>query len=289
VSFRTLFEAVVVGLAGNILTPSTHLGGEPFKVVYVGRTTGHPYHEVAGTVLLSKYLEGLSFVLFFSLSTFVAAVSFRTLLFGPYLVAGVLLLVVAAGLLGLFVVLWLSLSRRWLPLTRLVAGLARVRLFPRFFGGLIGRTRRMEEQVSRVFWAEGGAARLAFGAFLVAHAAVFVRPAVFFLLARPQIALGLRELCLIFVASQALLAFQLTPSGVGMLDGGLIGTFALLGLDGAQHAAQCMAYLLCIRFWDALLVSAGVLLAARVGAEILTAKPPPTTDLLDSDVHTPDD
>ncbi|MFH1732963.1 MAG: flippase-like domain-containing protein, partial [Planctomycetota bacterium] len=88
VPFRTLFEASVVGLAGNLLTPSTFLGGEPLKIIYVGRNAHLPYHEVAGTVLMSKYLEGISFILFFSFSAVVAAAGFRDLLFGPYLAVG---------------------------------------------------------------------------------------------------------------------------------------------------------------------------------------------------------
>jgi len=62
------------------------------------------------------------------------------------------------------------------------------------------------------------------------------------------------------VASQGLLAVQLTPSGAGTLDGGLIGTFALMGLDTPANLAYCMAYLLCLRLWDAVIVGAGALL-----------------------------
>ena len=278
--FRTLLGAVVVGQAGNILTPSTYLGGEPLKVVYVAKATGHRYHEVAGTVLLSKYLEALSFILFFSFSTIVAAVSYRDLLFGPYLAVGVTLLGLAGASLVLFGVLWLALSRRWRPVTRLVQWLPKLRLFSKSLARLRDRASVMEDQVSRVFCEEGQAARLAFGAMLLAHAAIFAKPALFFLLGAGN-GLGLGALCLIFVASQALLAFQLTPSGVGTLDGGLIGTFALVGLD----EAHCMAYLLAIRFWDIAIIGGGAFLATRVGAQLVMGKGPATTDLLGADAQ----
>lgn len=266
VPFRTLLGAELVGTAGNIMTPSTYLGGEPFKVMYVGRATGHPYHEVAGTVLLAKYIEALSFILFFSMSAFVAAVGFRALLFGPYLAAGITLLVVAAALLVLSGVLWLSLSRRWRPVTRLARILVSLRVCRRFFSRLAVRARSMEEQVARVFCEEGQAARVAFLALLGSHVVIFFRPAVFFLLGRAHITLWPAQLCLLFVVSQALLCFQLTPSGVGTLDGGLIGAFALLGLP----ETQCMAFLLCLRFWDVLLIGSGMWLAGRAGTHILT-------------------
>jgi hypothetical protein len=60
---------------------------------------------------------------------------------------------------------------------------------------------------------------------------------------------------------------------VGLLDGGLIGTFALLGLG----EPTCMAFLLCIRFWDTMTVGAGAFLGARAGARLLadrTEAPP---------------
>jgi len=268
VPFHTLLKAVVVGVGGNILTPSTYLGGEPLKVVYVGRATGLPYHEVAGTVVLSKYLELISFVLFFSFCTAVAAVGFRGMLFDPpYLPIGVTMLVVAAGLLAFGLVLGLSLSRRWRPLTRLVETLARVRVLTRLLVRVRRRARAMEDQASRVFCEEGAASLGGFVAFILVHTLIFAKPAAFFFLGS-RLGLRMGQLCLIFVASQALLAFQLTPSGVGTLDGGLIGTFALVGLD----EAQCMAFLLCLRLWDAVVVGAGALLAARVGARILWAR-----------------
>lgn len=270
VRLRTLFDAVVAGLAGNILTPSTYLGGEPLKVIYVGRVTGLPYHELAGTVVLSKYLELTSFVLFFGCCTAVAAVSFSGSLFHPpYIVAGVTMLVVAALLFGFGVVMLVSLSRRRRPLTGLVELTARLRVGRRFFARLRSRARDMEDQASRVFCEEGWTALSAFGAFVVSHAAMFSKPAAFFYLGS-RLPLGAGALCLIFVATQGLLAVQLTPSGAGTLDGGLIGTFALMGLDTPGNLAQCMAYLLCLRLWDAVIVGAGAMLGARVGARLAT-------------------
>jgi uncharacterized membrane protein YbhN (UPF0104 family) len=135
----------------------------------------------------------------------------------------------------------------------------------------------MEDQVSRVFCEEGTASRKAFGLLLLGHLAIFVKPAAFFYLGA-GLGMNLGQLCLIFVASQALLAFQLTPSGAGTLDGGLIGTFALMGLD----EAQCMALLLCLRFWDLVLLLGGGLLAAKAGAAFFAAEPTPgTTELLE--------
>lgn len=272
VSFRTLLEASVVGLAGNILTPSTFLGGEPLKIIYVGRNAHLPYHEVAGTVLMSKYLEGISFILFFSFSVVVATVGHSDLLFGKYLAVGVTVLALAAALLVLCGVLWLSLSRRWRPLTLLVGALSRLPLLSRRLGRTRERTRDMEDQVSRVFCEEGGATWRALAVHAAAHVTLFLKPALFFYLGA-SMRLNLAQLCLLFAVGQALLAFQLTPSGAGVLDTGLIGAFAVMGLNQPHDLANCMAFLLCLRFWDALLIGAGALLAARTGAGFFSSRP----------------
>jgi len=128
-----------------------------------------------------------------------------------------------------------------------------------------------------VFCEEGGISFGAFALFLMGHVAVLYKPAAFFYLGE-RVHLGIGALCLIFVITQMLLAFQLTPSGVGTLDGGLIGTFALMGMSTAKDAASCMAFLLCLRLWDAVLIGAGALLATRVGTTILSGKPAPSGD-----------
>jgi glycosyltransferase 2 family protein len=274
VPFSILLKASTVGMALNIVTPSTYLGGEPGKVLYVGRKTGLPYRELAGTVVLAKYLEALSFVLFFSFCTLVAAVSYSSILFrATNLAAGVSMVALAAALLGFFVVLWLSLSRHWTPLTGLVGLFVHLRIGVRFFSKLRERTREMEAQVSRVFCEEGRAAVRSFALFVLTHIVIFVRPAFFFLLGSrdSRILFGIGDLSLIFVTCQALLAFQFTPSGAGTLDAGMIGTFLLVGIA----EPQCMAYLLCIRMWDAVLIGGGAIFGAEVGAGFLASKAAP--------------
>lgn len=268
IPLRILVEAAAVGMAVNIMTPSSYLGGEPFKVIYAGRKTGLPYQELAGNVVLCKYLEAISFLLFFGCGTGVAVVTFRDQLFsGPYLSAGIALCLFAVGLLGLCVVLWLALSRHWKPLTFLVARISRIWSSSQFLKNLVGRCEEMETQVTRVFKEYGHRSFGVFCCFFLIHVVLFVRPAIFFALGS-GLGLGLGELSLIFVASQALGALQLTPSGVGIFDGGLIGTFAVLGIG----EPMCMAFLLCLRFWDAAVVGLGIVLGGRVGAHILTGK-----------------
>ena len=266
VRFRTLLAAETVGQAGNMLTPSSYLGGEPLKVIYVGRAVPNRYREIAGTVLLGKYLEGISFLLASGLGAIVVLAAFHKVLMSQYPGLGAGLLTMTVLCLVLSAVLLVSLRAGWRPLTRLVRLLGRVGFFTRFFGRLAYRSRRMEEQVSRVIRQERSAPRWAFVLYMVMHAVIVTRPGVFFWFGG-HVVMGPGELCLIFVTSQMLLFFQLTPSGAGTLDGGMIGVFALLGLG----QSDCIAFLLCLRLWDGVTIGAGVLLATRTGSQILAA------------------
>jgi uncharacterized protein (TIRG00374 family) len=264
IPFLTLMKAMCVGFAGNELTP-LHIGGEPVKVVYVGRMTGLSYREIAGTVLLFKYLEALSFVVFLSLGAAVGIIGFKDILFHQdnvalaiWILAGVLLVLAAC------IALWISLSQRWTPLTACVTLALRLHIFRRFLARLRNRTRKTEEQCSRVFREEGRAVIPAFCCHIIAHAALLMKPAVFFYLGwRAQ--LSAPELGLLYLVYQLLLVVQITPSSVGTLDGGLLGVVALAQLS--LSPPQCAAFLLCLRMWDAIIIPAGVIFASRTGAD----------------------
>jgi uncharacterized protein (TIRG00374 family) len=211
----------------------------------------------------------MSFFLFFTTATVIAIVTFRGVLFaGDMLAVGIPLVLLGSVLLGVCILLWLSLTKKKHPLTRIVGWCSFVRPRSRFLARLRSRTRKMEEQVNQVFCEDGREATKAFCLFLTLHVLIFLRTAFFVYLATGEV-LNLGETGLLFVATQGLLAFQVTPGSVGTLDGGLLGIFALLGLtDGI-----CMAFLLITRFWDAVLVVLGALFGARVGASMLAGAP----------------
>jgi len=69
---------------------------------------------------------------------------------------------------------------------------------------------------------------------VLSHLAVLCRPAIFFALGS-GLGLGLGGLCLLFIAGQVLLLLQIIPSGLGTMDGGIIGIFTLLGLPAPSR------------------------------------------------------
>jgi hypothetical protein len=240
-------------------------------VIYAGRKAHLPYQALAGTVLLAKYLELLSFGVFLGAGTIAAAVGFRGVLFRPpHVAVGVAVVSVAVGTWAACGLLWASLRRGWTPLAGVAALLARLPLWRGFFTRLRQRTIEVEHETARAFREEGHAVRPAFAVFLATHAMIFVKPLAFFYLGW-RMNLDLADLSLIFLTCQVLLAFQLVPSGAGTLDGALLAMLAVTGI--AITRPQCAAFLLCIRFWDAAMVGAGALLAARMGMGLFRGGP----------------
>ncbi len=115
----------------------------------------------------------------------------------------------------------------------------------------------------------------AFGLFLLTHAAMYAKPLLFLGLGW-GVSLSAGQLGLIFLTCQVLLAFQLTPGGVGTMDGGLFGMLALTGI--AITHPQCAAFLLCMRFWDGMVIAVGAPLATRVGIGLFADRKPAATD-----------
>ncbi len=263
--FRTLLSSTIVAMAGNIIMPSAHLGGEPAKILYAGRNTGIPYTRLAGTVLLCKYIEALSFVLFFALGAAATLVGLRHVLLAQGAAGrmlGIGIIIVTCVALALCAIMALALARRWTPLTAIVAVIARLGLRRAFFKKLRHRSVRMELWAARVFRQERRAVLPAFCWYLLTHIMMFIRPLLFFYLGW-GVGLNLPELSLLFLASQVMLSLQFMPSGIGTLDGGIVSVVAIAAMP--LSVPQCAAFLLCIRFWDAVVVVLGMALAARTG------------------------
>ncbi|MCC5829826.1 MAG: flippase-like domain-containing protein [Phycisphaeraceae bacterium] len=268
IPFRTLLAGIVVGQSINTLTPSTYVGGEALRVLYVGRRTGLSYTELSGTVLLAKYLELLSFIIFFGFCALVSLLAFGAWFFErPYTPIGVTILSVT-GTISIFgILLILALYRHWTPVTHLVRVFWWWRPHSRWLARLTIRARQMEQQVSEVFAREKAAAGVALLMLMGTHIMMMLRPLFFFIfIVDPAGSMALGEMMILFVIGQALLALPLTPGGAGTFDGGMIGAFLLIGIG----EATAMAYLFAVRIWDALMIGVGLFIAALAGKDLIT-------------------
>ena len=269
IGYWTLLASTIVAMAGNVVLPSAHLGGEPAKILYAGKRAGVAYTRVAGIVLLCKYLEAMSFVAFLAFAAAATLGGLRGVLLGPrHWPFGVGIIIMTALAIVMCGIMWLALARRWTPLAALVGACGRLGIGRAFFMSLRQRSVRMELGASRVFREERRAVAPAFVWYVFTHAALFVRPGLFFWFGWGT-RLNLAELSLLFVAGQLMLMVQFMPSGIGTLDGGTISVVALAGM--AVTVPQVTAFLLCVRFWDALVVLLGMALAGRMGIGLFRA------------------
>ncbi|MBN2449561.1 MAG: flippase-like domain-containing protein [Lentisphaeria bacterium] len=263
-------RAVATGLGAGVLLPGGYVAAEPVKVVYLRATTGLPAAELAGTVLLSKYLEVISFAAVVALTGIAAlpclglGVSGDGRHLSPALF-GVLSGLAGVGMIGLLV----FLERRHRPLTATARGLARVLRGRPSIRRLAENTAVMEDWAGAAFLRHRVPVFLSLASFLVFHGMVILRPAAVFALGW-GIGLTLSQLSVIFLVTQLLHAAQVTPSGVGTLDGGLLATLAVVDLS--IRAPQCAAFLLYLRFWDAALAGIACLFALRAGVRLLGAR-----------------
>lgn len=272
IPFLVALKAITTGFAANIITPSSYLGGEPVKVLYIGRKTKLPYTQIAGSVLLAKYLEFLAFVLILGISITSTVFSYSDILFRTGTTPlGLMLVVLAVVTLLLFGVLWWSLSRRRHPISVILRSIKK--MFPKwlFLDSLIASSIEMETQASRVFCEEGNEVFFVLVLYIMMNLLSFSRPLFFFELGWHTY-LRLGQLSLLFIVFQMLHIVQITPSAIGTLDGAMFGTIAFTGMDSIVSAPRCAAFLLCLRFWDFVFLSIGAVLAARIGLKLLPLK-----------------
>lgn len=276
VPLRTLFGGIFVGFVGSYLTPSMYVGGEPLRVAYVGHKRHLPYYQVAGTVLLAKYLEFIAFVLLVCGGTVVALVYYWDALADPAFswVRGAMGFG-AAVLLSVLVLLIVALRGRHHPINAVVRWLIRRGLFARFLRRRRQRIRQMEDQIARTFNREGASAWAAFGLLCAGMGMIFLRPLVFFYFLKDESTIfTFPELCLIFTMTQFVVAIQVTPGSLGSYEAGTIGIFAIL--ERGDHLA--LAYVMGLRIAEGLLLLAGMVFAARQGIKIISTDAAPKAD-----------
>lgn len=249
IPFRATLASFLMGNSLAYLAPSMYLGGEPLRIWHISRRFGLPSRDVAATVISNKFAEFTGFLVAILACTATMVWRFDLPRGLKWTATGV-----AAGLLVTFLVVFAAFVGRW----PVASGLLRV------LGKRGERFRQWAEDTEGKIEETFRDHRAAFGAALLLTggplAMVVLKPLVFFhFLGRET---PFDEMALIFVMTQVVLAFHVTPGGLGVFESGVVWTFSLIGI-GAPEAA---AYAAVQRLSDALIVGLGVALAAREGA-----------------------
>mgnify|MGYP006298334413 FL=1 len=120
---------------------------------------------------------------------------------------------------------------------------------------------KLEKDISSSFRGHLKHTFIAFLLNLVATFFMFIRPGIFFYFSQGKI-LTFPQISVIFALLSLLASFfWVTPGGLGIAEGGLIGIFALIGASGSD----AVAYSFSVKIVEMIFVSFGIAWMARFG------------------------
>jgi len=245
-----IIGARLSGYAVSYLTPSLYFGGEPIRGLLTAEHTHAPTTRVFATIVVERFLGGLSLVVFMFIGGFYAIISSeigitekRAVVIGVAFVA-FWIIVGLVNFAGNFK--WISWAIRLLkyPFRRWHNGLERA----------AAKVAETEDEIYDAFTRHWKGTLLAFLIQLLANFFVYMRPQVFFYFSAHQ-TFDFAQLSLLFTLNIMLSFFLwITPGGLGTGEAGSIGIFALVGVGGAE----AVAFSLMFKFVELLMVGAGL-------------------------------
>lgn len=252
----TMVRARLASYAVSYLTPVPYAGGDPVGIYLLAKESGESVEKLVATIIVARFLEGLTLLVFLSFGSLYA-------LFAGQMSSGLywtllgtdLLFVVALGLGALD--FWGN--RLWA--TRLTAWLARHLPGKLFNNSAIARVRRVEEEIHHAFHRYRGATVWSAFISLLGAAFLYLRPQIFFYFSERTI-FSFADLALIFALTLVLgTVFWITPGGLGVFEGGLIGTFSLFRIT----ADRAVAFSLALKPLELFFVALGLSCLLRFG------------------------
>ncbi|MEN6368615.1 MAG: lysylphosphatidylglycerol synthase transmembrane domain-containing protein [Thermotogota bacterium] len=258
--------AQLSGYSMTYLTPTVYFGGEPIRAFLVADKERAPMTRVFGTIIVERFLGGLSMVGFILVGSFYAIIS-------PDLPASEKRLLIA-GLA--FITFWIFVgfinfagNLKWI--SRIIRCLGRP--IPRWRDTLrraADKVSETEDEVGLAFTKHWRATLVVLAIQGVATLCAFVRPAVFFHFSAGY-GFSFSQLSLVFTLNVLLSLFLwITPGGLGTSEAGLIGIFRLV--EPQVTSGGAVAYSLVFKFAEWLLVAAGIWYMFQRGVGFLGRK-----------------
>lgn len=254
VSLWTTLKANFMGFPINFIAPSMYLGAEPLKIYYVAQVSGEPKRKILATIVVSKFQEmgALLLTMVFAAGIAVSRIDFPRQ--QQYMVLGTLTLLVSLFLLAVYG----FVSNRQ-PTVKVINYLARFGKKKRFgrwrrkLARLRTRAEEMEHLIHTAFtkrWKTFVAAQAltAFSAL-----SVLVRPWFYFWFAH-EFLVPFEKLSAVYIVTNLINMLPHTPGALGVMEGGMLGLFRILGLGSDSDAA---AYQVVGRVSDIVLILLG--------------------------------
>ena len=252
IPIRRIIGARVSGYAVSYLTPTLYFGGEPFRALLVSDSTEAPTTRIFATIIVERFLGGLSMIVFILIGGFYASVS-------PNISwEEKRILIAGTGFISFWILVGLidfAGNFKWISRAIRLIG----RVIPRWrdpLGRAADKVSETEDEVHHAFTVHWKGTLLAFLVQLLATFCVYMRPQIFFHFAG-SVRFTFPQLSLLFSFNILLSSFLwITPGGVGTSEAGLIGIFRLVAPTIANEGV--VAYSLLFKFAETILVGAGV-------------------------------
>lgn len=235
-NWGAVWRARLSGFAISYLTPSMYFGGEPVSIYLLTRLEQSSPTKITATVIVAKFLEGISLILFLYIGGFFAITSLALPLRQEVMI---LLGILTLG--GLIALGFINFAGRRFWASRLLMLLRAILPAKRFVDWVIEKVREIEAYVCDAFRYHRRQTLIAFLVALLATLCMYLRPLVFFYFSQ-KLVFSFAQLSLIFALLVLLGAlFWITPGGIGIFEGGMIGVLSLVGIGASGAVAFALA------------------------------------------------
>lgn len=270
---RSIIGARLAGYAVSYLTPTLYFGGEPVRAMLVVGKSDAPTTRIFATIVVERFLGGLSMIAFILVGSFYALSSPQIPWPERRLIAFVVGFVTFWILVGLVDfagnLKWISRIIRLLgkPFARWKSALERA----------AHKVSETEDEIHCAFTKHWKGTLVAFLLQTVATFFVYTRPQFFFYFSKglpftpAGLPLTVPQLSLIFTFTIMLSFFLwITPGGLGTAEAALVAVFALV--IPAATSAGVVAYSLTFKLAESIFVAIGMIYVTKRGIQYMRSR-----------------
>ncbi|MFC2095238.1 lysylphosphatidylglycerol synthase transmembrane domain-containing protein [Candidatus Bipolaricaulota bacterium] len=272
---RSIVGARLAGYAVSYLTPTLYFGGEPVRAMLVVGKSDAPTTRIFATIVVERFLGGLSMIVFVLMGSFYAISSPNIPLTERRLLASAIGFVTFWILLGL-----VNFAGNFKWISRIIRSLGKP--FSRWatsLGRAASKVSETEDEIHNAFTKHWRGTIVAFLLQTVATFFVYTRPQFFFFFSS-GLQLTMPQLSLIFTFTIMLSFFLwITPGGLGTAEAALVGVFALV--IPAITSAGVVAYSLIFKFAESIFVAMGMFYVTKRGIQYMRSRSKPNPEPLD--------
>jgi len=263
---RSIIGARLAGYAVSYLTPTLYFGGEPVRAMLVVGKSDAPTTRIFATIVVERFLGGLSMIVFILMGSFYALSSPQIPPSEQRLLASVIGFVTFWILVGL-----VNFAGNFKWISRIIRLLGKP--FSRWKDALeraANKVSETEDEIHYAFTKHWKGTLVAFLLQTVASFFVYMRPQFFFLFST-GLHFTFPQLSLIFIFTIMLSFFLwITPGGLGTAEAALVGVFALV--IPAATSAGVVAYSLTFKLAESIFVAIGVAYLAKRGIQYMRSR-----------------